>query len=120
VKQLINPIFSALSALAALGEKLGVTGNNIANMNTEGFKKSRAILEEAAPSGVTVSINRIDTPGSPLPSEGGGQGVRESSNVAVEQEMVDLITTKDAYTANLKTIKTEEEILGTLFDVLDK
>jgi flagellar basal body rod protein FlgG len=117
---MINPIFSALSALAALGEKLGVTGNNVANMNTEGFKKSRAILEEAVPSGVTVSINRIDTPGSPLPSEGDGEGVRESSNVAVEQEMVDLITTKDAYTANLKTIKTEEEILGTLFDVLDK
>jgi flagellar hook protein FlgE len=117
---MINPIFSALSALTALGGKLGVTGNNVANMNTEGFKKSRAILQEAVPSGVTVSINRIDTPGSPLPSEEGGKGVRESSNVAVEQEIVDLITTKDAYTANLKTIKTEEEILGTLFDVLDR
>jgi flagellar basal-body rod protein FlgC len=117
---MINPIFSALSALAALGEKLGVTGNNIANMNTEGFKKSGAILEEALPSGVTVTINRIHTSGSPLPSEGGGEGVRESSNVAVEQEMVDLITTKDAYTSNLKTIATEEEILGTLFDILDR
>jgi len=117
---MINPIFSAFSALAALGEKLGVTSNNVANMDTEGFKKSRAILEEATPSGVTVSINRIDTPGSPLPSEGGGQGVRESSNVDMEHEMVDLITTKDAYTADLKTIKTEGEILGTLFDILDR
>ena len=34
--------------------------------------------------------------------------------------MVNLITTKQAYTANLKTIKAEEEILGTLFDILDK
>ena len=117
---MINPIFSSLSALFALGEKLGVTGNNIANINTDGFKKSRAILQDASPSGVTVSINRVDTPGSPIPSEDGTGKVRESSNVVAEQEVVNLITTKDAYAANLKAVKTEEEILGTLFDVLDR
>ena len=117
---MINPIFSSLSALIAFGEKLGVTSNNIANINTDGFKRSRAILEDTYPSGVKVSFSQVDTPGSPIPSDDGTSNVRESSNVVAEQEVVNLITTKDAYAANLKAVKTEEEILGTLFDVLDR
>ncbi len=117
---MINPIFSSLSALSALGQKLGVTGNNVANMNTDGFKKSRAILQEASPYGVTASISRIDTPGSPIPNEERVGEFRESSNVIVEHEIVDLMVAKHAYTANLKTLQTEEETLGTLLDILDR
>ena len=117
---MISAIYPALSALRAFGEKLGVTANNIANINTNGFKKSRADLEEASPSGVNVSIHRVETPGAPLPPDRDTGEPEESSNVSVEEEMVNLITTKQAYTANLKTIKAEEEILGTLFDILDK
>ena len=117
---MINPICASLSALSALGHKLGVTGNNVANMNTDGFKKSRAILEEASPYGVRASISRIDTPGSPVPNEQGVEEVRESSNVVVEHEIVDLMAAKHAYTANLKALQTEEETLGTLLDILDR
>jgi len=117
---MINPIYSSLSALSALGQKLGVTGNNVANINTEGFKKSRVILQEASPYGVTASITRIDTPGSPIPNEEGVGEVRESSNVVVEHEITDLMAAKHAYTANLKALQTEEETLGTLLDVLDE
>jgi flagellar basal body rod protein FlgG len=116
----ISAIYPALSALRAFGEKLGVTANNIANVNTNGFKKSRADLEEATSSGVNLSISRVETPGAPLlPDRNTGKPV-ESSNVSAEEEMVNLITTKQAYTANLKIIKAEEETLGTLLDVLDK
>ncbi|MBP1716385.1 MAG: Flagella basal body rod protein [Deltaproteobacteria bacterium] len=38
---------AALSALGTHEKKLDVTANNIANLNTEGFKKSRAVLQEA-------------------------------------------------------------------------
>jgi flagellar basal body rod protein FlgG len=117
---MISAVYPALSALRAFGEKLGIISNNIANINTTGFKRSRALLEEAPTSGVSVAIHRVDNPGSPLlPMKDTGELV-ESSNVAVEEEMVDLIATGNAYTANLKTIKTEEETLGTLFDILDK
>ena len=117
---MVDALYSTQSALRALGKKLEVTANNVANMDTEGFKRSRAFLQESSPSGVMVSINRIDSPGSPLPTEQGGNEKRESSNVDVGEEIINLITTKHAYTANLKTIKAEEETLGTLLDVLDE
>jgi flagellar hook protein FlgE len=117
---MVDALYPTQSALWALGKKLEVTANNVANVDTEGFKKSRVIFQESSPSGVMVSINRVDSPGSPLPTEEGKNEKRESSNVDVGEEIVNLITTKHAYTANLKTIKAEEEILGTLLDVLDK
>jgi flagellar basal body rod protein FlgG len=117
---MINAIHPALSALRALGTKLGVTSNNIANIDTNGFKKSRTLFEEAPSGGVNVSISRVETPGSPLPPERDTGKTSETSNVAVEEEMIDLITTKQAYTANLKMIKAEEETLGTLLDILDE
>ncbi len=116
---MIRSIHPALSALRAFGQKLAVTANNIANMNTNGFKGSQAILEEAPPNGVTASISRIETPGAPLPPEEATSGPKESSNVAVEEEMVNLITAKQGYTANLKTIKLQDEVLGTLLDIVD-
>jgi flagellar basal-body rod protein FlgC len=120
VNQMINGIYPALSALRALGQKLGVTANNVANVNSDGFKKSRALLEEASPSGVMVSISRIETPGAPLPAGDGTTQTRESSNVEIGEEMVNLLTTKNAYGANLKTLRAEEEVLGTLFDIIEK
>ena len=110
----------ALSALRAFGDKLGVTANNIANVNTDDFKKSRALLEEASPDGVTVSISRVETPRAPIPTEDGTNQTREASNVETDEEMINLLTTKHAYTANLKVIKAEGEMLGTLFDIADK
>jgi flagellar basal-body rod protein FlgC len=107
---------AALSALGAFGIKLGITANNIANVNTDGFKKSRATLKDTDPSGVTVSISRVETPGSPIPSEEGTPQMRESSNVDLGEEIINLKTTRYAYLANLKIIEAEDARLGTLFD----
>jgi flagellar basal-body rod protein FlgC len=111
---------SALSALGALGIKFGVAANNVANVNTDGFKKSRAHLQDNQPAGVTVSISKLDTPGFPLPAEDGSLEPRESSNVKLEEETVDLLVTKRAYLANVNTLKREEETIGTLLDVLSE
>ncbi len=117
---MVNGIDPALSALRALGKKFEVTANNVANVNTDGFKKSRAILKEARPSGVTISVEQVNTPGGLLAPDEGTADIRESSNVAVEEEMVGLITTGHAYTANVKVLKAGEEMLGTLLDLLEK
>ena len=109
-------IDSAVSALGAFGEKMNVTANNIANVNTEGFKKSRALLQEAD-HGVTVDISRVNTPGAPIPADDGTGRMNESSNVDVAEEIVNLKTTDNAFQANLKTIQTEGEMLGSLFDI---
>ena len=111
-------INAALSALGALGVKLSVTANNIANVNTDGFKKSRAILEDADPYGVTVSISQADTPGGPVPSADGTPQMQESSNVDLGEEIVNLNLTERAFEANIKPIKAEEEMTGKLLDIL--
>jgi flagellar basal-body rod protein FlgC len=111
-------INTALSALRANLRKLDVTANNLANVNTQDFKKTRASFEETAPAGVKVTLSSVDTPGSPLPpDEILGEG-HEMSNVSVEEELVDLITTRHAFAANVKTIQTEDEMQGTLLDII--
>jgi flagellar hook protein FlgE len=108
----------ALTALGSFVRKLDVTANNIANVNTEDFKKSRAVLQEAYPSGVKVSISQVDTPGMPLPADESHPDVKETSNVVLEDDLADLIVTHHMYDANLTTIRTEEEMQGTLLDLI--
>lgn len=111
-------INTALSALRANLRKLDVTANNLANVNTQDFKKSRASFEETAPAGVKVTISRVETPGTPLPAGEIPGEHRETSNVSVEEELVDLITARHAFTASVKTIQAEDEMQGTLLDIL--
>jgi flagellar hook protein FlgE len=112
-----NAFGIALSAIRALFTKIDVTANNIANASTGGFKKSRVDLQEAEPGGVKVCISTIDTPGSPLPPVDGGTVYQESSNVSLEEEMVNLIITQYTFSANLKTLKAEEEMQKSLLDI---
>ncbi|MGE5841135.1 MAG: flagellar basal body protein, partial [Deltaproteobacteria bacterium] len=106
-----DAINTALSALRATLRKQDVTANNIANVNTHDFKKNKADFEETSPAGVKVTISRPETPAAPLPADEVGEG-HEMSNVSVEEELVDLITTRHLFTANIKTIQTEDEMQG--------
>ncbi|HUV51143.1 MAG TPA: flagellar basal body rod C-terminal domain-containing protein [Anaerolineae bacterium] len=101
----------AVSSILALEKKLDVTANNIANVNTDEFKKSRAIFQTGDSTGVSVTITKIDTPGTIQPN-----GL-ESSNVFLEEEFVNLITTQHSNTANVQVIKTEAEMQEHLLDV---
>ena len=114
---------SALSSLGAFFRKMDVTANNIANVNTNNFKKSRAEMEDVYPSGVKVSISRVDTPGDLLPSDDAlppdeQSQNQESSNVNLAEELVDLITTEHAVSANITTIRTKDEMEKQLIDII--
>ena len=111
-------INAALSALGALGKKLSVTANNIANVDTDGFKKSRAILQDADPYGVTVSISKGETAGGVVPSGDGTALLKESSKVDLGEEIINLKLTERAFEANVKSIKAEKEMTGKLLDIL--
>ncbi len=110
---------STLSAFRAFGTKMGVTTHNVANVETEEFKKSRAVLEEGTRSDVQVDINRIDTPGSHIMTYASDGTMRETemSNVDVGEELVESILTQRGYEANVSTIKTLDEVLGTIIDM---
>jgi len=116
---MIPSVNSAISALQAYKTKLGVTAENIANVNTDEFKKCRATLKEGSNGGVQVDINRVDTPGHRYQVLESDQLVeKESSNVNLEEEIPEMMITQRTYEANLKVLQTQDNMLGSLLDIL--
>jgi flagellar hook protein FlgE len=115
---MIPPLNSALTALSAYGNKMGVTANNIANINTDGFKKSRVNMEEGPQGGVKATTQKIETPGALKEAVRNGGVVQiETSNVDLAEELTGMIPTKTAYGANLKSVKTQDQMMGSLLDL---
>ena len=116
---MISALNSTISALRAFVTKLNVTADNIANVNTDGFKKNRATLQEDQNGGVRVEIRRDNSPGFLYDTVENGEKVeKETSNVDLTEEIPDLMITKRAYQANLKTLETQDEMLGSLLDTI--
>lgn len=106
---------SALSALQAFGTKLQSNGNNIANISSEGFKKTRVTLANQEPQGVRTSIEKIDTPGTVTYEQtSAGMQFVELSNVDLGQELPETSMNTRFYQANLKTLEATDEMLGSL------
>jgi flagellar hook protein FlgE len=116
---MISALSNTISALGAFGKKMGVIANNVANASSEGFKKSRAVLQEADSGGVKVEITRVETPG-PVVAEETTEGIQETelSNVNLEEEIPNSLLTEKMFAANTKTVKTEEEMIGSVLDIL--
>lgn len=117
---MISGILNVLSALNAFQKKIEVTANNIANVSTDGFKKSRVEMLESASSGVEAVIEPVAIPGIEI-MEDTHQGPRlvEQSNVDLAEEQVNLIVGQRGYEMNLKVLKVQDEVLGTLLDIRD-
>lgn len=108
----------ALTALRAFDKKLDVNASNIANVNTDKFKKSRVDLQEAAAGGVRVTIEQVNTPGISLGTNERTGEERESSNVSMAEEFVDQKVTQYAFESNLLVVKTADEMQKSLLDIL--
>jgi flagellar hook protein FlgE len=115
---MITAVGNNLSALKAIGKKMGVTANNVANSESEGFKKSRAVMKEGVNNDVEVEIERVDVPG-PIVHEmvNGEVTERELSNVDLTEEIPATIQIQRSYEANLKAIETQEDMLGSILDI---
>lgn len=115
---MLSGIYSGLSALQAAQTKAQSSANNTANINTDGYKKTKVTIHEQEPQGVTAHVSRIETPG-PLVYEQTSQGTTlvEKSNVEIAEEITEMMISKRTYQANLKTIQAENEMLGMLLDV---
>ena len=116
---MIYPVSNALSALNAFRKQMDVTANNIANVNTDDFKKSRVNMQEASHGGVQANVQQINTPGYPKEVYQDDALVEvESSNVDLAEEFTEMITAKAGFSANLKTVTSQEKVLGSLLDIL--
>ena len=118
---MLSPVQASISALGAFGIGMQATANNIANVNTAGFKSSRVDYETGpAGQGVNVgAVNRDSSPGSPVPAlPGQAEQYREGSNVSLEREFTNMIALENGYSANAVAIRTTSETLGAVLDML--
>jgi flagellar hook protein FlgE len=115
---MVDAVNNSISALSAFRKKMDVTANNIANALTDEFKKSRVTMEEGNPSGVKAVIDRVETQGFPKESVRDGESITvESSNVDLNEELPEMVITRTAYSANLKTLKSQNDMMGSLLDI---
>lgn len=115
---MITGIYTALSGLQAYSTRVANNANNIANVNTEGFKKDRVILSAQPPQGVRATVEEVNAP-SPAVTEMTDQGSEmvKQSNVDLGEEIPDLVVNQHSYSANLKTIETTNQMMQSLLDL---
>ena len=116
---MISSIGGTVSALRVYRQKMEVTADNIANVNTEQFKKSKATVIEGLNGDVQLNVKRVKTPGYRYQEFAGDKMVeKEGSNVDLGEEIPEMMITQRAYEANLKTLQTHDNMLGSLLDII--
>jgi flagellar hook protein FlgE len=115
---MISTIHSVFSGLGAYAKQIEVSANNVANVNTDGFKKSRTELVALETGGV-IPVVRKDNSAGPTIVRDRGYGLTpvELSNVDLGEETVVQIIAQRGFEANLQTIKTADDLLGSLLDI---
>ena len=107
----------AVTALNAFERKLDVNANNVANVETNNFQKSRAEFQEDANGGVKVTISSVDTPGMELEPNVRTGEAQQTSNVNLEEEIANQIITQYSYEANMLTIEAAAEMQKELLNI---
>lgn len=115
---MISAFNSALTALQGFGTRINSNANNIANAQTEGFKKTRVTLASVEPEGVKAQVEQVNTPGTQVYEETTeGATLVEQSNVELSEEIPRMMLDVNHYKANLKTIQTTDEMFSSLLDL---
>ncbi len=109
-------IHTSMSALNALGKRQAASANNIANSDSDGFKKLRVVFEEGEKGTVATKTQVVSTPGTMINQPDGS--LKEASNVDLATEITAMIPTKHAYQANLKALQTSAEMEKTTLDLI--
>lgn len=91
----------ALSGLQATQLRMSSSAHNIANAVTPGFRRQLVAQQTVAGGGVAATIERAAAPGD-----------------ALAEDLVGLKFAQHLYTANLKVLRTQDRMLGSLLDEL--
>ncbi len=97
-------ISNNVSSIQAHQTMLNVNANNVANVSTDSFIPSDTKISDDTNS-VSVNIRLTDDSGS------------TKSQTDLTKEIPDQIIAQDAVAVNVATIKTRDEMLGTLLDM---
>lgn len=112
----MSTLNTSLSAIYASIELMNVSAHNTANINTDGFEKINATLNEGKNGGVVVTIGENEQTGPAYQVQTTSEP--QPSNTDIAEETVDQITAENLLKANLEAIKTEDEMVESLLDTL--
>jgi len=116
---MISSASSSISALKAFGQKMQVTSDNVANWQSDEFKKSQAVFTEGENSNVKVDIQKVETSGPIIAEIQDGEMVeKELSNVELAEEIPQTVVSQRGYEANLKTVQVQDEVMERLIDIV--
>ena len=96
----MNTLSIAQSGLQAAQTRLNVSANNVANAQTEGFRRDQVQAAAQADGGVRTQVNKMPQSGAHL-----------------IQDLLDQKSATYAFKANLQTVKATDEMMGRLLDV---
>lgn len=114
---MVTSINNSAQALNAYGTAFNVTANNVANVQSEEFKRTDAVFNEGDNgAGVKVTLSQ-DSSSGPLVTKNDGTAV-ELSNTELAREFTDMIIQQTGYEANVKTVQTDDEMKGTVIDMV--
>ena len=91
----------ALSGMNAAQAGLRASAHNVANLNTDGFRRQQVVQTEAPSGGVSTSLTTA-----------------EHAGAAMETDMVGLLQSRHAFLANLAVFRTSDRLLGSLLDTV--
>ncbi len=115
---MLSSIQSAMSALQAFGKKIESNANNIANSNTEGYKRTRVVLSEMDPNGVKTKVEKTTNPGTMIYDQTPkGFEMIEQSNVDLGRELPEMMLNTHFYEANIKTLQAADELTSSILDI---
>ncbi len=117
---MVNTLNTSLNAIQSHFTKLQSSAKNIANLNSDGYKRERTVINEG-PTGVPTANSNIDTNPGPTRMELNQDGDLveiEMSNVDLATEIVKSMESTQAIKANLKTAQAADELLGEIIDTL--
>lgn len=115
---MLSGIRSALQALGVFQKKVESSANNIANVDTQEYKRQVVKAEETGSGGVAARVSTDLTPGPQVAVPGTfGEEYVELSNVELTEELPNLQLSKRYFQANLKAVQIEDEMLGSLLDI---
>lgn len=116
-------IEAGVNALKAYGIRQQVNAHNVANVNTDGFRPSRATMEEMRDQN-GVRVQEVKKEEENLRSEREQQDTRaqrnekEPSRTDLVTEFTQMLENKNAYNANAQAIRVNDQMSGEIINKL--
>jgi flagellar hook protein FlgE len=114
----MNVFNIALSGLQAAQTQLNTTANNVANLDTPGYKSQGVDSVDISGGGVAASVTTNNSPASSA-SGSADPELSQGSNVDLASEMMNLTRAKLLYAANAAVIRVGQQMTGALLDMFD-